>query len=95
MYNLILLFIPPQAAHGLDEKILESINEDDYDYAVSKIISGPKKNSAEDHYNDDIVFLIKEIHDKLKDSPSTIFPFFESCSRNADLTVRSFMDFRI
>ena len=90
LYNLILLFIPPQASHGLDEKILESINGDDYDNAVSKIMIGPKKNSHEDQPKDDIGFLIKEIREKLKESPATIFPFIESCSRIADWTVTPF-----
>ena len=69
---------------------MESINEDDYDYAVSKIIIGPKKNSDENHCKDDIFFLINEIREQLKDSPATIFPFIESCSRNADSTVTYF-----
>ena len=72
---------------------MESINEDDYDNAVSKIIIGPKKNSYEGHYKDDIVFLIKEIHEKLKDSPATIFPFIESCSRNANLQLYFYKEF--
>ena len=73
--------------------MLESINEDDYDNAVSKIIIGPKKNSDEDHFPDNIVFLIKEIREKLEGSPATIFPFIDSCSRNADLTATSFHGF--
>jgi len=64
---------------------LESINEDDFNNAVSKIIIGPKRNADEDHSKDYIVFFIKEIREKLKDSPGTIFPFIESCSRIASL----------
>ena len=64
---------------------MESVNEDDYDYAVSKIIIGPRKNSDENQSKDDISVLIMDIREKLKDSPTTIFPFIESCSRIAGL----------
>ena len=57
----------------------------DFDNAVLKIIIGLKNNADEDHFKDDIVFLIKEIREKLQDSPGTIFPFIESCSRIASL----------
>ena len=48
-------------------------------------MTGPEeKNSGEKQSEDEIFFLIKEIHEKLKDSPAAIFPFIESCTRNAD-----------
>ena len=62
------------------------MNEDDYDFALSKIMTGPVRqetNSGENSFEDEIFFLIKEIHEKLKDSPAAIFPFIESCTRNA------------
>ena len=48
-------------------------------------MTGPEeKNLNEDHSEDDIFLLIKEIREKLEDSPKAIFPFIESCTRNAD-----------
>ena len=49
-------------------------------------MTGPVRqetNSGENSFEDEIFFLIKEIHEKLKDSPAAIFPFIESCTRNA------------
>ena len=43
-----------------------------------------EKNLDENHSEDEIFFLIKEIREKLQDLPDAIFPFIESCTRNAD-----------
>ena len=69
---------------GLDKKIIQSINPDDYDYAVAIIIGSKKKAYGKDSKND-IDILIKKIREKLEDSPVAILPFIESCTRNAHL----------
>ena len=47
-------------------------------------MTGPEEKNSEEQSEDEIFFLIKEIHEKLKDSPAAIFPFIESCTRKAD-----------
>ena len=78
------ILIPLQVGEGLDKKIIQSINPDDYDYAVAIIIGSKKKAYGKDSKND-IDILIKKIREKLEDSPVAILPFIESCTRNAHL----------
>ena len=78
--------IPLLVGEGLDKKIIQSINPDDYDYAVAIIIGSKKKPYGKDSKND-IDILIKKIREKLEDSPVAILPFIESCTRNAHLNI--------
>ena len=74
--------MPNTACHSLGEAFIELINEDDYNYAVSKIIVGPEK-LRDECLKEEILELVRKIHGKLKDSPTEIMPFIESCTRNA------------
>ena len=74
--------MPNTACHSLGEAFIELINEDDYNYAVSKIIVGPEK-LRDECLKEEILELVRKIHGKLKDSPTEIMPFIQSCTRNA------------
>ena len=68
--------------------MIGSITEDEYNNVVMQII-GEKKaqkrkmNSDDNPYEDFIHNVLKKIRDKLENSPMTILPFIESCTRNA------------
>ena len=68
--------------------MIGSFTEEEYNYVVMQII-GEKKaqkrkmNSDDDPFEEFIPKVIKKIRDKLENSPMTIFPFIESCTRNA------------
>ena len=68
--------------------MIGSFTEEEYNYVVMQII-GEKKaqkrkmNSDDDPFEEFIPKAIKKIRDKLENSPMTIFPFIESCTRNA------------
>ena len=74
--------MPNTACHSLGNSFIESINYDDYNYAVSQIIIGPQ-NSCDENSEEDILELVRKIHGKLEDSPVEIMPFIKSCTRNA------------
>ena len=75
--------MPNTACHSRVHSFIESINYEDYNYAVSKIIIGPQK-AFDENSEEDIFELLRKIHGKLEDSPLEIMPFIKSCTRNAD-----------
>ena len=65
--------------------MIESINTDDYNLAISRIMIGAEPNPEKNHQcEDDIFVLISKIREKLEDTPAAIFPFIDSCTRKAD-----------
>ena len=80
-------FVPITACHSFGEAFIESINDDDYNYAALQIIVGPQK-SCDENSEEDILELVRKIHGKLEDSPVEIMPFIKSCTRNADFLTR-------
>ena len=69
---------------SLDKKIIESINEDEYNYVVMQMIIAPKEKLDENESVDDISFVTKKVRDKLEKSPTLILSFIESCTRNVE-----------
>ena len=74
--------MPNTACHSLANSFIESVNYDDYNYAVSQILIGPQK-TCDENSGEDIIELVQKIHGKLEDSPADIMPFINSCTRNA------------
>ena len=74
--------MPNTACDSHGKAFIELVNEDDYNYAVSKIIVGPEK-SRDECLKEDILELVQKIQEKLEDSPTEILPFIKSCTRNA------------
>ena len=82
MLNICIL--SQKACDSIDEAFIESVTEDDYNYAVSQVIIGPEKRFLfKENSDDEILELIRKIHVKLEESPVTIMPFIKSCTRNA------------
>ena len=73
-----------KACHNLGNALIESVNEDDYNYSVLQIIVGPQK-SCDENSEDDIPELVRKINVTLEDSPMEIMPFIKSCTRNANI----------
>lgn len=67
------------------------MNQDDFDYVASQIITCTKNSSSDDNSDDDNLALITKIREDLGDSSTNILPFIESCKRNGD----SIRDIRI
>ena len=69
--------------------MIGSITEEEYNYVVGTIVIGEKRakkrkmNSDGNPYEDFIPDITKKIRDNLENSPMTIFPFIDSCTRNA------------
>ena len=64
--------------------MIESINEEEYNYVVMQMIIAPRSKLDDNESVDDISFVTKKVRDKLEKSPTIILPFIESCTRNAD-----------
>ena len=79
----LIVFVSHIACHILGEAFIESINEDDYKNVVFQVITTPEKKSHENS-GEDILELICKIYKTLEDSPVTILPFINSCTRNAN-----------
>ena len=69
---------------SLDKKIIESINEDEYNYVVMQMIIGRKNKLDDSEIEDGICIVTKKVQEKLEKSPTIIIPFLQSCARNAD-----------
>ena len=72
------------ACHILGEAFIESIKEDEYKNAVFQVITTPDNKSYDENSGEDILVLICKIYKTLEDSPVTILPFINSCTRNAN-----------
>lgn len=77
-----------EACHSLCEAFIELINEDDYKNAVFQVVNCPEKKLNDKDPDDDILKLICKIYKTLEDSPVSILPFIQSCTRNAGLISR-------
>ena len=77
-------FVSHEACNSLCEAFIESINADDYKNAIFQIVNGPEKRSNDKDPDDDILKLICKIYKTLEDSPVSILPFIQSCTRNAN-----------
>ena len=78
-------FISHEACHSLCEAFIESIYEEDYKNAIFQVVNGPEKRSNDKDPDDDILELICKIYKTLEDSPVSILPFIQSCTRNVSL----------
>ena len=87
IYECLVLYhnlVSHEACHGLSDAFIESINEDDYKNAVFQVVNGPEKSSNDKGPDDNILKLISKIYKTLEDSPVSILPFIQSCTRNAN-----------
>ena len=82
--KVIRILVSHGACHSLSEAFIESINEDDYKNAVFQIVNGPEKRSNDKGPDDGNLTLISKIYKTLEDSPVSILPFIQSCTRSAN-----------